>query len=102
MVLLAISLAIIFGGLIIIFEGFSIKRKGKTSFIAGNNDIFIPNDEKKLASRLGINVVIFGVEIILFPIVYYFIELRGNYIVILAVFHLLIFFLLMFLDQLKI
>lgn len=36
-------------GLFIIFVGYSLRRKGKTSFIAGNHKVFVPKDEKKLA-----------------------------------------------------
>ena len=99
--MLAISLAIIFVGLLIIFVGFAINRKGNTSFIAGNNGVFIPKDEKKLALRISINVIVFGIEVVLFPIIYHFIEISGSYIAILAVFHLLTSFLFMVLDQLK-
>ncbi|WP_433750489.1 hypothetical protein [Falsibacillus pallidus] len=100
--MLAISLAVIIGGLLIIFVGFSVKKKGKTSFIAGNNEVFVPKNEKRLAARVGINIIIFGLEVVLFPIAYQIIDLEGSFLGILAVVHLLIFFLLMVLDQLEI
>ncbi|RDI45566.1 hypothetical protein [Falsibacillus pallidus] len=99
--MLAISLAVIIGGLLIIFVGYSVKKKGKTSFIAGNNEVFTPKNEKTLAARSGINIIVFGIEVVLFPIAYHFIELEGSILAILAVAHLLIFFLLMVLDQLE-
>ncbi|WEG14522.1 hypothetical protein PU629_09250 [Pullulanibacillus sp. KACC 23026] len=100
--MLAFSLAIVIGGCFITFVGYSVKKKGSTSFIAGNNVVFIPKNEKKLASRIGINGMIFGIEVVSFPIIYQLYDLRGSYIAILAVIHLLIVFILMLLDQFEI
>lgn len=36
-------------GILLILSGNSIRKRGKTSFIAGNNDVFIPKNEKKMA-----------------------------------------------------
>ena len=45
-------------GLVIIAVGFIVKRTGKTSFIAGYNEIFVPKNEKKLAGQIGIVLVL--------------------------------------------
>jgi len=64
------NLVLIGLGIVIIIVGFSIKRKGKTSFIAGNNEMFVLKNERKLADRIGFVVMLFGVETAFFPIIY--------------------------------
>lgn len=101
--MLVISLVFIVLGLVIIFVGFSIKQKGKTSFIAGNNEVFVPKNEKKLAGRLGFVIMLFGLETVLFPIVYQFLNgIEGYHFAILAVPHMLAVFVLMLIDQMEI
>ncbi|RDU37898.1 hypothetical protein DRW41_08785 [Neobacillus piezotolerans] len=94
------SLVLIALGFVIIFVGISIKHKGKTSFIAGNNEIFVPRNERKLAERIGLVIMLFGVETVLFPIAYHFFSgIQGYQFTILAVLNILAVFLLMILDQ---
>ena len=90
-------------GFLISLGGYSIRNKGDTSFIAGNNKVFIPRNEKKLADRIGWVVLAFGIETIVFPIVFYFIKvIEGYHFVILAVLHLFVVFIYMFLDQMEV
>ena len=98
--MLAASLGIMAAGIVIIVVGISIKRKGKTSFIAGNNEIFVPKDEKKLAGRIGLIVILFGVESFLFPLVFQLIEgMTGTHFAVLAGLQLLAIFFFMLMDQ---
>ncbi|CAG9614845.1 hypothetical protein BACCIP111899_04078 [Bacillus rhizoplanae] len=97
-----ISLCVMALGILIIFVGYSLRRKGETSFIAGNNKVFIPKDEKKLAERIGLVVILFGAETVLFPVVFQVINgIEGYHFAILALLHILVVFVLMFCDQMK-
>ena len=97
---LAVSMGIMAAGIAIIVVGFSIKKKGKTSFIAGNNEIFVPKNEKKLAGRIGWLVILFGMETFLFPLFFQWISgITGTHFAVLAGFQLLVVFLFMLMDQ---
>lgn len=97
-----ISLGLIVIGLIIISIGLSIRRRGETSFIAGNNVLFVPKNEKKLAERIGLVLSTFGFVTVMFPIVYQLVDgVEGYYYAVIAVIHLLSVFILMMLDQLE-
>jgi len=99
----AASLGVMALGVLILFVGYSLKRKGKTSFIAGNNEVFVPKDEQKLADRIGLVVIIFGIETVLFPIIFQFIKgIEGYHFAILALIHIFVVFLLMLFDQMEI
>ena len=90
-------------GLLISMGGYSIRKKGSTSFIAGNNTVFRPRNEGKLADRIGWVVLLFGIETMAFPIFFYFMKfVEGYHFVILAVFHLFLVFIFMFLDQVRV
>lgn len=98
--MLIASIVLIVIGILIIMSGYSIRKKGNTSFLAGNNDVFIPKNEAKLAERISWIVIFFGIETIVFPLVFYFIKIvEGYHYAILAVIHLLAIFVLMFIDQ---
>ncbi|WP_272187744.1 hypothetical protein [Bacillus sp. BP-3] len=80
-------------GIFIIFVGYSIRRKGNASFITGNNKTFVPKDEKKLTERIGIVVFSFGVETVLFPVIFHVIHgIEGYYFAILALLHIMVVF----------
>ncbi|PLR96875.1 hypothetical protein [Bacillus sp. T33-2] len=101
--MLVISLVVMALGILIIFVGYSLRRKGKTSFIAGNNEVFVPKNEKKLAERIGLVVILFGIETVLFPITFQVIHgIEGYYFAIVALVHIFIVFLLMLFDQMEI
>jgi hypothetical protein len=100
--MLVISLMLMALGSVIVYVGFSIKRKGKTSFIAGNNEVFLPKNEKKLAGRIGFVIMLFGMETVLFPVVYQFLNgIEGYHFAVLAVLHILAVFTLMLADQME-
>jgi hypothetical protein len=89
-------------GIVLIISGNSIRKRGKTSFIAGINEVFIPKNEKKLAERIGWLLILFGFETVAFPMFFYFIKiLQGYHFAILAIIHLVIVFIFMFIDQLE-
>ncbi|OIK06294.1 hypothetical protein BIV59_21570 [Bacillus sp. MUM 13] len=101
--MLIASLAIMAAGILIFIAGYSLRKRGKTSFIAGNNKVFVPNNEKKLAGRIGTVVMLFGSITILFPIVFQMIDgLEGYHFAIIAAVHLVAVFVIMGLDQMHI
>lgn len=100
--MLAFSICVMVFGIFIIVVGFSLRRKGKTSFIAGNNEVFVPKDEKKLAERIGIVVILFGIETVLFPVIFHVIRsIEGYHFGILALLHIFVVFVFMFFDQME-
>ena len=100
MLVASIGLGVI--GVIIFIGGYLIQKNGNTSFIAGNNKVFVPRNEVKLAKRIGWVVMLFGFETMLFPLLFHFIKfIEGYHFVILAVLHLLLVFIFMILDQLN-
>ncbi len=97
------SILLVLIGIFIIFSGFLIKKKGNTSFIAGNNQSFLPNNEIKLAKRIGWVVIVFGVETLVFPILFNYVKIiEGYHLAILAVIHLILVFIFMLVDQIGI
>ena len=89
-------------GLVIIVVGSAVKRKGKTSFIAGYNEVFVPKDEKKLAGQIGFVMMLFGVETICFPLVFQFLKgIEGYHFALLAGLHILAVLILMLVDQMN-
>jgi hypothetical protein len=89
-------------GCFFIFLGFFIWKKGSTSFIAGYKEMFTPKNEKKLAKRIGILIMIFGAEtIVLLMTNLFVIEFQGYYYAVLAMLHLLFVFFLIMMDQLE-
>ncbi|MCM3217730.1 hypothetical protein M3612_24995 [Niallia taxi] len=100
--MLVISLGVMALGILIIFVGFSLRKKGKTSFIAGNNEVFVPKNEKKLAERIGLVIILFGIETVLFLVFFQLIKgIEGYHFAILALIHILVVFVLMFFDQME-
>ncbi|MFB6467200.1 hypothetical protein ACE38V_10275 [Cytobacillus sp. Hz8] len=98
----AVSLILMAIGIFITMIGYSIYHKGKTSFIAGFNEVFIPKNEKKLARQIGCVIIIFGIETFLFPIAYQIIDgLVGFHLTILSFLHILVVLLFMLSDQLS-
>ncbi|AKO92300.1 hypothetical protein [Priestia filamentosa] len=59
-------LLVIFLSLFIIYVGVKIRKRERVDFIAGYNVIFKPRNEKKLAKRVGVLVMLFGIETIVF------------------------------------
>ena len=100
MLVASIGLGVI--GVIIFIGGYLIQKNGNTSFIAGNNKVFVPRNEVKLAKRIAWIVMLFGFETMLFPLLFHFIKfIEGYHFVILAVLHILLVFIFMILDQLN-
>ncbi|MED2971857.1 hypothetical protein P4361_06170 [Fictibacillus sp. B-59209] len=96
------SLGVAAIGVLILFVGWMIKCSGTASFVAGYRQTFFPRNEKKLASRIGIIIMVFGCITILFPIVHLFIDgLRGSFYALLAGCHLLAVFIVIAIDQVK-
>ena len=89
-------------GLVMIAVGFVVKQNGKTSFMAGYNEIFVPKNEKKLAGQIAFVMVLFGVETIGFPVVYQFFDgIEGYHFALLAGLHILAVLMLMLVDQIN-
>ena len=100
MLVASIGLGII--GILFLIGGYLIRKNGHTSFIAGNNKVFMPRNEMKLANRIGLVVMLFGFETIMFPLLFHFIRfVEGYHFVSIAVLHLLLVFMFMILDQLS-
>lgn len=100
--MLAVTVVIMALGLVIIGVGIYIRGKGKTAFIAGNNEVFVPKNEKRLAGRIGAAVLLFGIETVLFPLLYQLIDgLKGCHFAVLAVVHLLAVLVFMVMDQIE-
>lgn len=98
--MILVSMIVIMVGLVFIYIGRSVKRKGLTDFIAGNNEWFVPKNERKLAERIGAVIILFGVETVLFPVIYLLADgIKGSHFAILAVLHMLIILVLMLADQ---
>lgn len=98
--MIAVSIVVIILGLVIMYVGKKVEQSGKTSFIAGNNEWFVPKYEKKLAERIGFVLILFGLETVLFPIVLQLVKgVEGYYFAIVALFHIFIVFALMIIDQ---
>ncbi|MEK4198414.1 hypothetical protein [Cytobacillus sp. FSL K6-0265] len=77
---------------VLVVIGLVIKRKGSVGFIAGYKEGRIRN-EKKLANRIGLTVILFAVECFLLILIHLLLfPLNGLYIGILAVVHLFVVF----------
>lgn len=77
---------------VLVVIGLVIQRKGSVSFIAGYKEGRIRN-EKKLANRIGLTVILFAVECFLLILIHLLLfPLNGLYIGILAVVHLFVVF----------
>ncbi|WP_409295871.1 hypothetical protein V1498_20395 [Peribacillus sp. SCS-26] len=89
-------------GILIMIIGTLIIRKGKTSFIAGNHEMFVPKNEKKLAAQIGWVVIAFGLEAILFPIAFQISDIVvGWHFAVLAGMNVLVVLFFMLIDQLS-
>lgn len=96
------SLLVSIGGILLIKVGLYVRKKEKTSFIAGHRQLFHVRDEKKLASRIGWVVVLFGIETVLFPIIFQLIpRIDGTVFLGLAMIHLAAVFVVILADQLS-
>ncbi|MGD6856026.1 hypothetical protein ACQCVO_13200 [Bacillus infantis] len=99
--MLAVTVVLMALGLVIAWVGIYIRQKGKTTFIAGNNLVFVPKNERLLAGRIGAAVLLFGIETVLFPLLYQLIDgLKGSHFAVLAVVHVLAVLVFMVMDQL--
>lgn len=85
-----------------VYVGYSIKKRQNTSFVAGNNEIFVPKNERKLAGRIGLIIMLIGIETIVFPAVFQLISVvNGIHFAILAVINIALIFICMLIDQLE-
>ncbi|MCP8968458.1 hypothetical protein [Ectobacillus ponti] len=95
-----VSFGLMIAGALIAYIGYSVRRKGLTAFLAGNQDVFVPKNEKVLAGRIGLVIMLFGVETLLFPLAFQLIPgVSGTHFAVLAALHLLATFLCMLFDQ---
>lgn len=76
-------------------------EKGNTNFIAGYGKIFTPKDEKKLAKGIGLIIMLFGFESIIFSILSLFFEGLGFYYGLLIALNFFSIFGLMIKDQVQ-
>ncbi|KQU23489.1 hypothetical protein J8N01_19890 [Priestia megaterium] len=76
-------------------------KKGNTNFIAGYGKIFTPKDEKQLAKGIGLIIMLFGFESIIFSILSLFFEGLGFYYGLLIVLNFFSIFGLMIKDQVQ-
>ncbi|WKG29349.1 hypothetical protein [Priestia aryabhattai] len=86
---------------LIIYIGKRAWKKGSTNFIAGYGKIFTPKDEKQLAKGIGLIIMLFGFETIIFPILSLFFEGLGFYYGLLIVLNFFALFGLMIKDQVQ-
>lgn len=92
------SLLVSIAGILILIVGLYVRKKEKTSFIAGHN----ARDEKKLAKRIGWIIILFGVETFLFPIIFQLLpRIDGTAFLVLAMIHLAAVFVVILADQLS-
>ncbi|MFP3512942.1 hypothetical protein SB775_25710 [Peribacillus sp. SIMBA_075] len=100
--MLLISLCVVALGILFIYIGFIMKKKGTTTFIAGYNNTFFPKNEAKLANWIGLIIIIFGIVTILFPIAFQIFDgLEGYHFAIIAIGHIIAVFIAILLDQLS-
>ncbi|MDC7770880.1 hypothetical protein POL88_18270 [Priestia megaterium] len=83
----------------IIYIGKRVWKKGSNNFIAGYGKIFTPKDEKQLAKGIGLIIMLFGFESMIFPILSLFFEGLGFYYGFLVVLNFFAIFGLMIMDQ---
>lgn len=85
----------------IIYIGKRVWKKGNTNFIAGYGKIFTPKDEKQLAKGIGLIIMLFGFESIIFSILSLFFEGLGFYYGLLIALNFFSIFGLMIKDQVQ-
>lgn len=96
------SLLVSAAGTLMIIVGLYVRKKGKTTFIAGNNQMFHAKNEKRLAAQIGCIIIVFGIETVLFPIVFQLIpRIDGAIFLVLAIINLAAVFVVMIADQLR-
>lgn len=96
------SLLVSAAGTLMIIVGLYVRKKGKTTFIAGNNQMFHAKNEKRLASQIGWILTFFGIETVLFPIIFQLIPgIDGTIFFVLAIINLAAVFVVMIADQLR-
>ena len=101
--MLFLSIAVILLGVLFIYTGFQMKKKGRTTFIAGYKETFFPKNEEKLANWIGIIIILFGIVTVLFPITYQVFDgLQGYHFAIVAAAHLVAVFFAILFDQLNV
>ncbi|WP_210366015.1 hypothetical protein [Bacillus sp. REN3] len=88
-------------GTFFILLGIFIWRKGSVSFLAGYTKDRI-NNEKLMAKRIGIVIILFGLEtILLIAINLYLVDLDGLIYGVLAILHILAILFLIILTQMN-
>jgi hypothetical protein len=81
--------------------GKRVWKKGSTDFTAGYGRIFTPRNEKQLAKGIGLIIMLFGFESMIFPILSVFFEGIGFYYGLLVVLNFFALFGLMLKDQVQ-
>ncbi|MBP3951682.1 hypothetical protein [Bacillus suaedae] len=95
-----VSIIVMLCGLTVIFIGNKVRVSGKTTFIAGNHVTFHPQNEQKLAIRIGILLMVLGLETLLFPLVFHLISgIEGYHFAVVVFLHVFVVFILMIFDQ---
>lgn len=98
----AISLMVIALGFLFIIVGSFVRKRGIPTTITGKHGLFFAKDKKKLANRMGLVLLIFGVEMVIFPWVYLVFEgVEGYHLAIFAIFHFFLLFGTVIIDQLE-
>ena len=85
----------------IIYIGKRVWKKGNTNFIAGFGKVFTPRNEKQLAKGIGLIIMLFGFESMIFPILSLLFEGIGFYYGFLVVLNFFALFGLMIKDQMQ-
>ncbi|WJE15083.1 hypothetical protein QRD89_15360 [Halobacillus sp. ACCC02827] len=94
-----ISFFLVLIGLLLCGTGLSVAKKGKTAFIAGYHTTFHPKDEPKLAKRFGFLLCLFGVETMVFPLLYSLGWMEGTHYAMLAVLNIMLALFFLAMDQ---
>lgn len=98
-----ILLPIVFSGFFIAF-GWLFKKRGNMHFIAGyETNFYRPKNEKRLVNRIGILIMLFGVETFVLMILHLFNAawFSGLIYGILAIVHALVLLIFVVIDQLE-
>jgi len=85
----------------IIYIGKRVWKEGSTNFIAGYGKVFTPRNEKQLAKGIGLIVILFGFESMIFPILSLFFEGIGFHYGLLVMLNFFALFGLMIKDQMQ-
>ena len=83
------------------YRGIRVWKTGSTNFIAGYGKVFTPRNEKQLATGIGLIIMLFGFESMIFPILSLFFEGLGFYYALLLVLNFVAIFVLMIKDQVQ-